>query len=63
MANAAHHMPPPNRSASEIEFVLRGAKWRRGHEVLRDLARAERESDNAPSAREAKPRRETARKR
>lgn len=36
-------MPEPNRSLSEIEFVLRHAKKRSGPEMLRDVARAEEE--------------------
>jgi hypothetical protein len=65
MANMPDDMPPPNRSASEIAFVLRNAKWRRGHEVLRDLARAEGDAASATphATRETKPRREAARKR
>jgi hypothetical protein len=41
-------MPEANRSASEIDFVLRRAKWRQGPEVTRDLARAHRDGDAAP---------------
>ena len=54
MANTANDMPTQNRSASEIDFVLRRAKHRRGPEVLRDLARAESESQ--PARPETKPR-------
>lgn len=39
--------PAANRAASEIEFVLRRAKWRRGSEVLRDVARAQGAADEA----------------
>ena len=39
-------MPKPNRSAAEIDFVLRNAKRERGPELLRDLARAG--EDKAP---------------
>jgi hypothetical protein len=45
MANSEREMPAANRSASEINFVLRRAKWRRGPEVTRDLARAQRDAD------------------
>lgn len=54
MANTANDMPTQTRSASEIAFVLRQAKHRRGPEVLRDLARAENEPQPAPP--ETKPR-------
>jgi len=40
MAKSEQQMPEPNRPDSEIEFVLRNAKQRRGPEVLRDLSRA-----------------------
>jgi hypothetical protein len=52
MANTAKDMPTQNRSASEIDFVLRQAKHRRGPEVLRDLARADTEPQPAPTERE-----------
>jgi len=45
MTKREHAMPEPNRSAAEIEFVLRHAKRKRGPELLRDLARTE---ENAP---------------
>jgi hypothetical protein len=54
MANTANDMPTQNRSASEIDFVLRHAKHRRGPDVLRDLARAENEPP--PARPEKKPR-------
>jgi len=65
MANTADDMPSANRSASEIGFVLRNAKRRRGHEVLRDLARSEGDTAKAKphTTSETKPRREAARKR
>ena len=50
MANTAKDMPTQNRSASEIDFVLRQAKHRRGPEVLRDLARADSEPQPAQTA-------------
>jgi len=54
MAKSVKEKPTAQRSASEIEFVLRRAKWRRGPEVLRDLARAEAD---LPSRSEEKKRR------
>ena len=60
MANTAKDMPTQNRSASEIDFVLRSAKWRKGPEVLRDMARAEDES--MPVSKETKSRRPAARR-
>ena len=41
MTATERERPAANRAASEIEFVLRRAKWRRGSEVLRDVARAQ----------------------
>jgi hypothetical protein len=40
MANIERDGPAANRADSEIEFLLRRAKWRRGPEVLRDVSRA-----------------------
>jgi len=54
MADTAKDMPTQNRSASEIDFVLRQAKHRSGPEVLRDLARADSEAQ--PAQAEKKPR-------
>jgi hypothetical protein len=54
MAHTANEMPIQNRSASEIDFVLRHAKHRRGPDVLRDLARAEIEEHPAPAAKNAR---------
>jgi hypothetical protein len=48
MANTAKEMPTQNRSTSEIDFVLRHARQRKGPDVLRDMARAEREPEAAP---------------
>ena len=50
MADTAKDMPTQNRSASEIDLVMRHAKHRRGPDVLRDLARAENEEQPAPAA-------------
>lgn len=52
MANTAKDMPAQNRSASEIDFVLRQAKWRKGADVLRDMARTE--SEPMPVSKEKK---------
>lgn len=41
MTTTDRDLPAANRAASEIDFVLRRAKWRRGPEVLRDVARAQ----------------------
>lgn len=41
MNKPAHEMPEPNRSPSEIDFVLRNAKKKSGPDMLRDIARAE----------------------
>ena len=41
-------LPKPNRSAAEVEFVLRNAKRKRGPELLRDLARAGKEKAPPP---------------
>jgi hypothetical protein len=60
MANTERDMPAANRSASEIDFVLRRAKWRRGPEVTRDLARAKRAAEAEPD--EASARAKPARK-
>lgn len=49
------------RSASEIAYVLRRAKWRRGPDVLRDMAKGTPGAENAPA--EAPLRRKSARKR
>ncbi len=51
MAKSEHQMPQPNRSSSEIDFVLRRAKRRHGPSVLRDLARAETEDRAEPAPR------------
>lgn len=40
MAKSEHGRPEPNRARSEIQFVLRRAKWRRGPGVMRDMSRA-----------------------
>jgi hypothetical protein len=47
MAKSAQERPAADRSASEIAFVLRRAKWRHGPAVLRDLARSEAEPPRA----------------
>jgi hypothetical protein len=60
MANTERDMPAANRSASEIDFVLRRAKWRRGPDVTRDLARAQRDAE--AKAEEASARAKPARK-
>lgn len=41
MTTTDRERPAANRAATEIDFVLRRAKWRRGPEVLRDMARAQ----------------------
>lgn len=59
MANTEHDMPAANRADSEIDFVLRRAKWRSGPDVLRDLARAQAddaEAGPAPAATRTSPR-------
>ena len=43
MAKPEQTLTATGRSASEIGFVLRRAKWRSGPEVLRDIARADAE--------------------
>jgi hypothetical protein len=49
MTTTDRDRPAANRSASEIAFVLRRAKWRRGPEVLRDVARAQDPYGRAPA--------------
>jgi len=49
MQKRDHAMPEPTRSAAEIEFVLRHAGRKTGPAMLRDLARAERETQSAPA--------------
>ena len=65
MADTEREMPSANRSASEIDFVLRRAKWRQGPEVTRDLARAQRDAGAAPeeNAARSKPARKAPRQR
>ena len=46
--------PLATRPASEIAFVLRRAKWRRGPDVLRDLSRAQSAGDEARADPKAK---------
>lgn len=41
MKTTDRDLPAATRAGSEIDFVLRRAKWRRGPEVLRDVARAQ----------------------
>lgn len=41
MNKREHAMPEPIRSATEVDFVLRDAKRRRGPELLRGMARAD----------------------
>jgi hypothetical protein len=41
MEKTEHTLPRPNRSARELAFVLRKAKWSHGPEVLRAMARKE----------------------
>lgn len=58
MTTPDREMPAANRTDSEIDFVLRRAKWRRGPEMLRDLARAQAAAKGdspirAPAKREA----------
>lgn len=60
MANTANDMPAQTRSASEIDFVLRRAKWRKGPDVLRDMARGE--SEPMPVSKEKKSRSPAARR-
>jgi len=64
MANTERELPAANRSASEIDFVLRRAKWRHGPEVTRDLARAQRDADESrdETAAPAKPARKAPRR-
>ena len=50
MGKPEQPMTATGRSASEIGFVLRRAKWRSGPEVLRDIARAESELQPGPAA-------------
>ena len=50
--------PAATRSASEIAYVLRRAKWRRGPDVLRDMAKATTAAEDAPAG--ASPRRKPA---
>jgi hypothetical protein len=40
MENIERDGPAANRVDSEVEFLLRRAKWRRGPDVLRDVSRA-----------------------
>jgi hypothetical protein len=47
MANPEQPVTATGRSASEIGFALRRAKWRSGPEVLRDIARADAEPPEA----------------
>ena len=54
MTTSDREMPAANRAASEIDFVLRRAKWRRGPDVLRDIARA-RNSAGEAADRESRP--------
>ncbi len=49
MTKTDHELPIATRSASEVAFVLRGAKWRRGPEVLRDVSRAHDGDDDLPA--------------
>jgi len=41
MTTTDRDLPAATRAESEIDFVLRRAKWRSGPEVLRDVARAQ----------------------
>ncbi len=52
MTTTDRDRPAANRSASEIAFVLRRAKWRRGPDVLRDVARAQDPYGRAPAREE-----------
>lgn len=41
MTASERDRPTATRAASEIDFVLRRARWRRGSDVLRDVVRAQ----------------------
>jgi hypothetical protein len=56
MTTPDRDLPAANRADSEIDFVLRRAKWRRGPEILRDLARAQSAEKLPPGAEHQKPR-------
>jgi hypothetical protein len=57
MANTDRDLPAANRADSEIAFMLRRTKWRRGPDVLRDVARAESTRRQAKSETTAEPER------
>ena len=67
MKKREHAIPEPNRSAAEIEFVLRNSKRRGGPELLRDLARADKakappKEEKSPPKEEKAPRKKAGRR-